>query len=251
MSAAARGSNFRRCWTVRTASLATASGTGESLPTALTLLTSPRPAHHSPEQHLRGHRARGALHRGDLDHPAVTAGGDYGQDATTPRPRPTLVRLLAWLGDTSGTPARRTCATPPLSLPSPSSSTPPHRAPGRSGRPCPTPVGHQHRPAPPKPRPGRAEGLGVVCCPGRWCHACWVLEIGEGLRARCGLRHLHRRQEALVVHRAAPLSETGRLRPTRCVVDDGWPVRRNDSRSATPPPPAGPPATGSRASPDE
>jgi transposase len=29
-----------------------------------------------------------------------------------------------------------------------------------------------------------------------------------------------------VVHRNAPLSETGRLRLTRCIVCDGWPLRR-------------------------
>jgi hypothetical protein len=29
-----------------------------------------------------------------------------------------------------------------------------------------------------------------------------------------------------VVHRNAPLSETGRLRLARCVVEDGWPLRR-------------------------
>ncbi|MGW7410120.1 rhodanese-like domain-containing protein [Streptomyces sp. NPDC054833] len=31
-------------------------------------------------------------------------------------------------------------------------------------------------------------------------------------------------------HRNAPLTETGRLRPARCVVDDGWPVRRAAER---------------------
>jgi transposase InsO family protein len=33
-----------------------------------------------------------------------------------------------------------------------------------------------------------------------------------------------------VVHRNAPLSETGRLRLARCVVDDGWPLRRAAER---------------------
>ena len=28
-------------------------------------------------------------------------------------------------------------------------------------------------------------------------------------------------------HRNAPLTETGRLRLARCVVEDGWPVRRD------------------------
>lgn len=31
------------------------------------------------------------------------------------------------------------------------------------------------------------------------------------------------RQKALMSHRNAPLTETGRLRLARCVVDDGWP----------------------------
>ncbi|GLY84703.1 hypothetical protein Airi02_026320 [Actinoallomurus iriomotensis] len=31
-------------------------------------------------------------------------------------------------------------------------------------------------------------------------------------------------------HRNAPLSETGRLRLARCVVDDGWPLRRAAER---------------------
>ncbi|MEU9321904.1 hypothetical protein [Streptomyces sp. NPDC048295] len=35
-----------------------------------------------------------------LNHPAVTA-GDYSQDAKTPPNRPTLVRLLEWLGNTA------------------------------------------------------------------------------------------------------------------------------------------------------
>jgi transposase InsO family protein len=33
-----------------------------------------------------------------------------------------------------------------------------------------------------------------------------------------------------VVHRNAPLSETGRLRLARCIVDDGWPLRRAAER---------------------
>jgi transposase InsO family protein len=36
--------------------------------------------------------------------------------------------------------------------------------------------------------------------------------------------------EVLVVHRNAPLSETGRLRLARCVADDGWPLRRAAER---------------------
>ncbi|TXI52817.1 helix-turn-helix domain-containing protein, partial [Mycolicibacter arupensis] len=31
-------------------------------------------------------------------------------------------------------------------------------------------------------------------------------------------------------HRNAPLSETGRLRLARCVVEDGWPLRRAAER---------------------
>ena len=37
-------------------------------------------------------------------------------------------------------------------------------------------------------------------------------------------------QEALVIHRNAPLTPTGRLRLARCVVDDGWPLRRAAER---------------------
>ena len=37
-------------------------------------------------------------------------------------------------------------------------------------------------------------------------------------------------KEALVLHRNAPLSETGRLRLARCVVDDRWPLRRAAER---------------------
>jgi transposase InsO family protein len=36
--------------------------------------------------------------------------------------------------------------------------------------------------------------------------------------------------EVLVPHRNAPLTETGRLRLARCVVDDGWPLRRAAER---------------------
>jgi transposase InsO family protein len=38
------------------------------------------------------------------------------------------------------------------------------------------------------------------------------------------------RREALMPHRNAPLTETGRLRLARCVVEDGWPVRRAAER---------------------
>ena len=33
-----------------------------------------------------------------------------------------------------------------------------------------------------------------------------------------------------MVHRNAPLTETGRLRLARCVIDDGWPLRRAAER---------------------
>ncbi|ROQ97220.1 hypothetical protein EDE04_3713 [Streptomyces sp. 2132.2] len=94
------------------ASLATASGTGESLPTALTLLTSPDPLirESALQDALEPVTHQNSIYEATtpvalyiaaiLDHPAVTA-ADYGQDATTPRPRATLVRLLAWLGDTA------------------------------------------------------------------------------------------------------------------------------------------------------
>lgn len=56
------------------------------------------------------------------------------------------------------------------------------------------------------------------------------LDVREGLRVRCGLRHLHPTKEALVLHVNAPLSPTGRLRLARCVVEDGWPLRRAAER---------------------
>jgi transposase len=39
-----------------------------------------------------------------------------------------------------------------------------------------------------------------------------------------------RPKEALVPHRNAPLTETGRLRLARCIVDDHWPLRRAAER---------------------
>ncbi|MEV7783748.1 hypothetical protein [Kitasatospora sp. NPDC088351] len=94
------------------ASLATACGTGESLPAALTLLTSSDPV-------IRESALQDALgpvtHQNSiyeatvpvalfvaaiLNHPAITA-GDYSHDATTPPTRPTLVQFLDWLGDTA------------------------------------------------------------------------------------------------------------------------------------------------------
>ncbi|PJN21081.1 hypothetical protein [Kitasatospora sp. CB02891] len=95
------------------ASLATACGTGESLPAALTLLTSSDPV-------IRESALQDALgpvtHQNSiyeatvpvalfvaaiLNQPPITA-GNYSHDAaTTPPSRPTLVKLLDWLGDTA------------------------------------------------------------------------------------------------------------------------------------------------------
>ncbi|MGA5424372.1 hypothetical protein [Streptomyces lavendulocolor] len=94
------------------ASLATACGTGASLPVALTLLTSPDPV-------IRESALQDALgpvtHQNSiyeatvpvalcvaasLNHPAIAAGG-YSHDAKTSSNRPTLVRLLDWLGGTA------------------------------------------------------------------------------------------------------------------------------------------------------
>lgn len=96
------------------ASLATACGTGESLPAALALLTSPDPL-------VRESALRDALgpvtHQNTvygatvpvalcvaalLGHPAVTAGDSgRGGGARTGPDHPVLVRLLSWLGDTA------------------------------------------------------------------------------------------------------------------------------------------------------
>ena len=95
------------------ASLATVCGTGESLPAALARLLDPDPA-------VRADAAGKALgevtHQNTLyeatvpvalyvasilDEPGVSA-GDFGPEADMPPPRrPTLVRLLRWLGDTA------------------------------------------------------------------------------------------------------------------------------------------------------
>lgn len=53
----------------------------------------------------------------------------------------------------------------------------------------------------------------------------------EGLRVRCGLRDLHRRPgRPSIPHANAPLTELGRLRLARCVVDDRWPYRQAADR---------------------
>ncbi|MFD6423291.1 hypothetical protein [Streptomyces sp. NPDC060198] len=94
------------------ASLATVSGTGESLPAALARLLDPDPA-------VRADAARDALsevtHQNTmyeatvpvalyiaaiLHHPRITA-GDFGFDTAGPSRRSTLVKLLAWLSDTA------------------------------------------------------------------------------------------------------------------------------------------------------
>ncbi|MGV9339388.1 hypothetical protein [Streptomyces sp. NPDC003688] len=94
------------------ASLGTPHGTGESLPTALAGLLDPDPV-------VRAAAADDALgevtHQNTiyeatvpvalyvaavLSHPALTA-GEFGNDAKPPPHRPTLVRLLDWLGDTA------------------------------------------------------------------------------------------------------------------------------------------------------
>lgn len=94
------------------ASLATACGTGESLPVALALLTSPDPLIRESALHdaLGPVTHQNSLYEATvpvalyvaaiLNQPAVTA-GDYSQDVKTPPNRPTLVRLLEWLGDTA------------------------------------------------------------------------------------------------------------------------------------------------------
>ncbi|MFI1279229.1 hypothetical protein ACH4U5_00380 [Streptomyces sp. NPDC020858] len=94
------------------ASLATACGTGESLPAALARLLDPDPA-------VRADAAKNAL--GEVTHqntiyeatvpvalyiatilnqPDITA-GDFDLHTAVPSRRPTLVRLLAWLSDTA------------------------------------------------------------------------------------------------------------------------------------------------------
>ncbi|GAA2485719.1 hypothetical protein [Streptomyces gobitricini] len=94
------------------ASLATACGTGESLPAALALLTSSDPViRQSVLQDALGPVThQNSIYEATvpvalyvaaiLNHPAVTAGDDS-RDAKTSPNRPTLVRLLEWLGDTA------------------------------------------------------------------------------------------------------------------------------------------------------
>ncbi|MGW7434583.1 hypothetical protein [Streptomyces sp. NPDC054849] len=96
------------------ASLATACGTGESLPSALSRLLDPDPpvradaAKHAlgavtHQNTLYEATAPVALYAAAILHlPHVTAGDfDPGPDSATPSHRPTLVRLLDWLRDTA------------------------------------------------------------------------------------------------------------------------------------------------------
>lgn len=92
--------------------LATACGTGESLPTALALLTSSDPLvrQSAVEDALRPVTHQNSIYEATvpvalyiaavLDHPAVTA-GDVGPDSGERPTHPTLMRLLKWLGDTA------------------------------------------------------------------------------------------------------------------------------------------------------
>src|ERR1043165_273365 len=53
----------------------------------------------------------------------------------------------------------------------------------------------------------------------------------EGLRVRCGLRHLHQlTRRPSISHANAPLTELGRQRLARCVVEDGGAWRRAAER---------------------
>ncbi|MFF4167186.1 hypothetical protein [Streptomyces sp. NPDC001741] len=95
------------------ASLATVCGTGESLPAALARLLDPDPA---VTADAAGKALGEVTHQNTLyeatvpvalyvasilDEPGVSA-GDFGPEADMPPPRrPTLVRLLRWLGDTA------------------------------------------------------------------------------------------------------------------------------------------------------
>ncbi|MFD7554551.1 hypothetical protein ACFV9E_08425 [Streptomyces sp. NPDC059835] len=93
------------------ASLATACGTGEALPAALTLLTNADPVIRQSALHdaLGPVTHQNSIYEATvpvalcvaaiLNHPAITA-GDANPDAETPN-RPTLVQLLDWLGDTA------------------------------------------------------------------------------------------------------------------------------------------------------
>jgi hypothetical protein len=56
----------------------------------------------------------------------------------------------------------------------------------------------------------------------------------RAFRVRCGLRCLHtNNQKALILHRNAPLTGAERLVLARCVVEDGWPLRRAAEHSGS------------------
>ncbi|MFE1416020.1 hypothetical protein ACFW6F_35265 [Streptomyces sp. NPDC058746] len=94
------------------ASLATARGTGESLPTALARIINPDPAIRAA---ATDHALREVTHQNTvyeatvpvalyvaaiLNHPAIAV-DDFGHDADAPPHRRTLVKLLEWLSDTA------------------------------------------------------------------------------------------------------------------------------------------------------
>lgn len=93
------------------ASLATACGTGEALPAALTLLTDPDPAirRSALQAALRPVTHQNSIYEATvpvalcvaaiLSHPVITAGD--GDPEVGTQNRPTLVELLKWLGDTA------------------------------------------------------------------------------------------------------------------------------------------------------
>ncbi|MFJ6785663.1 hypothetical protein [Streptomyces yangpuensis] len=94
------------------ASLATVRGTGEALPTELARILSPDPAVRSAaaDNALRAVTHQNTIYEATapvalftaaiLSHPVIAA-DDFSHDADTPPYRPTLVRLLEWLGDTA------------------------------------------------------------------------------------------------------------------------------------------------------
>ncbi|MDT0393013.1 hypothetical protein [Streptomyces dubilierae] len=94
------------------ASLSTVCGTGESLPTALARMLDPDPVVRATatEDVLREVTHQNTIYEATvpvalyvaalLHHPAITV-DDVGNDADAPPRRPTLVRLLEWLGTTA------------------------------------------------------------------------------------------------------------------------------------------------------
>ncbi|RST16178.1 hypothetical protein E2C00_22390 [Streptomyces sp. WAC05374] len=94
------------------ASLATACGTGEALPTALASILNPDPAVRAAatDNALREVTHQNTIYEATvpvalfvaaiLNHPAIAI-DDFGHDADAPPQHPTLVRLLEWLSDTA------------------------------------------------------------------------------------------------------------------------------------------------------